>query len=376
MKKPSGSLIRYFSNLVKEKGGINLAQGISGFSPPPELLDILKDLIHDQYELHQYAPGNGNFKMLELISNCYSDSISLTPDNVIIVQGATEALSLLFIYLKNKLGGNYSVLFFDPPYESYPMLSRINNIPFECFDYCRDYSIDFDSLADKIREKKVKIVIVTSPGNPFGKIWTKEELEKLDILSRRYDFFILFDAVYKDIYFDRRPFNPLVLKNEKFIYINSFSKMLSITGWRIGYVIAETAIMKELREIHDYTGLCAPSLFQKAIADYILKYGFNSKYGSDLRKWCKKSFGILKDKLIQLGFTIPDIGGSYFIWAELPAEFRDGYKFALRLFNETKVAAVPGENFSVNKKEFLRFNFTFDTKIIKEAGQRISRFLL
>ena len=374
MKKPAGSFISYFSNMVKDKGGINLAQGIPGFSPPDELLAILENQIFTEKQLHQYAPGNGDFRLLKLISEFNSDSPPEQSDKGLIVQGATEGIFLTFFYLISILKGRFSALSFDPPYESYPELAKFFRIPFEYFDYNKDLTINFEKLEVEIRAKNVKIMFIASPGNPLGKIWTKDELEKIVILAEKFGFYIIYDGVYEDIYFGNSPFNPLKLGSEKLIYINSFSKMLSITGWRIGYIIADINLMKEIRAIHDYIGLCAPFLFQRAIADYLKNSNFGRDYTASLRKKCRQSYLLLKQNLLSFGFGIPDIQGGYFLWAKLPGVYKDGFKFALKLYKKTGVAVVPGENFSPNKHNYIRLNFAHEIDVLETVVDRFKMF--
>ena len=142
---------------------------------------------------------------------------------------------------------------------------------------------------DYLQNRNVKILLLSSPGNPLGKIWSKEELEKISYLSEKHDFYILYDAVYKDIYFETVPYNPMELGNRRFFYIDSFSKMLSITGWRIGYIICDAKSMKKVRSIHDYSGLCATTLFQHVIAKYLDENNFGREYTASLRSKCSPS---------------------------------------------------------------------------------------
>ncbi len=379
MYRPEGSLISYFSNRVKKEGGINLAQGTPGFSPPPPLLTLLKKIAGDK-QMHQYAPGIGNFDLLELILKKYSatDS-SLCLDNLLVVQGATEGIFLTFFYLTTILERPFSALSFDPVYESYPLLADMYRVPFEYMDFIEEagvLSVDFLQLEKTIREKKVKIVFIASPGNPLGKIWDQEELTQLVSLSRTYGFYILFDAVYKDIYFDQPPFNPLALNYEKLFYINSFSKTLSITGWRVGYIIAAAGPMKKIRSIHDYTGLCAPSILQAAIARYLFDYDFGQEYSATIRGKCKNSFAYTRKVLEQLGFDIKESRGGYFLWAKLPPPHTDAFTFALELYINTQVAVVPGENFSRTKIDYIRVNIGTGVQIIREAISRIKGFFI
>ncbi len=374
MKKPGGSLISFFSSLAKKHGGINLAQGIPGFHPPEELLLALERLIRRENAVHQYAPGNGDFRLLELLAGYYSRVTPLSAEQILVVQGATEGLSLLFLYLTTLLQKPFAALSFDPPYESYPRLPAIFDVPFEYFDLNEDLSIDFPALEQVLRAKNVKAVLISSPGNPLGKIWRQAELEALSELSEKLDFYLLFDAVYRDIYFKDPPYNPLALRNHRIFYINSFSKKLSITGWRIGYIICGREHMAKIRGIHDYTGLSAVTVFQRAIADYLERHNFGESYGAALREKCAASCELLEDGLRRLQFAVPEIEGGYFLWAELPGQFPDAFAFAVELYEGRKVALVPGENFSPHKRNYIRCNFATETSIIKSAVEAITEF--
>jgi aspartate/methionine/tyrosine aminotransferase len=295
-----------------------------------------------------------------------------------VVQGATEGLSLSFFYLATRLERPFAALSFDPVYESYPKLAGLFQIPFEYFDFQENLEVDFEKLERVIREKNVKIIFIASPGNPLGKIWTREEMTRMISLSRQYGFYILFDAVYKDLYFHEPPFNPLVFNEEKLFYIDSFSKMLSITGWRIGYLITGARHMKRIRAMHDYVGLCAPSILQAAIAGYLAAHREGKHYTRSLRTRCRKSFDYMKPELESLGFQVPDIHGGYFLWARMPesamTKWPDAFEFALSLYRETQVGVVPGENFSPTKADYVRMNIGTALPVTKDAASRIKRF--
>ncbi len=371
-KIPEGSLISYFSNKVKEFGGINLAQGIPGFAPPNELIDILKQVANKN--IHQYAPGNGNAQLLDLLINNYKEYFSFNKNDFLIVQGVTEAISLLYIYFSQIIKSDFSVLAFDPAYESYKNIPKIFNNNFIAFPLDNYAKIDFHKLENTISEKNVKILFISSPGNPFGKVFSKEEINIIIDLSEKLDFFLVFDAVYKEIYFNNKPYIPLDKFNERLFYVNSFSKMLSITGWRVGYLIAHNKHMQNIKNIHDYTGLCAPSVLQETIAEYLNKYDFGKEYLLKLRNKLKLSFDILYKPLKEIGFNIPEINGGYFIWAKLPNQFNDGLKFAIDLYESEKVAVIPGIHFSENAFNFIRFNIAREQNEIEEAVFRLRKF--
>ena len=363
------SYISLMSNKVKINGGINLAQGLPGFAPPEELIDILNWISAEN--VHQYAPSNGNIKLVALLKEKYAP---YTEENIMVTNGATEAISLIFTYLNNIMPKNRTALGFDPVYESFSRLPEIFGRKYVSFSLDNKFSIDFDKLEKTMIEKKVGLIFVNSPGNPYGKIWTKKEFIQLKELSDKHKVFVVADCVYSEIYFNKKPFQPL-FESEYFFYVNSFSKLLSVTGWRIGYLISSKKHIAEMRLIHDYTGLSSPSILQEAISVYLDKYEFGKKYVTDLRKMMRNSFELLRGKLADSGFDIPNIEGGYFIWAKLPEGFSDCLKFSMDLYDKKKVATVPGIHFSDEGKRFVRFNIARPVKEIEEAGSRIKEFI-
>ena len=371
-QKPDGSYISFMSNKVKAFGGINLAQGIPGFDPPKELTDILSEISNKK--IHQYAPGNGNNELLDLLLHKYQTEFSFTKDDFLITQGGTEALSLLYTYFNKILPKPFSALAFDPVYESYKYLPGIFNTDFVSFAFEEDFSIDFFKLEKSCDENNVKVIFLGSPGNPYGKIWSENEINSLLGLSKKLNIYIVIDAVYRELYFNEKPYVPLDQFYPNLFYTNSFSKLFSITGWRIGYLIAHQDHMSKIKSIHDYTGLCAPSVLQQTIVEYLKKYDFGKEYISNLRIRLKESYNHLAGELEKLGFIIPEIKGGYFIWAKLPEKYTDGFKFAIDLYQEQKVAVIPGEHFSENAKNYVRFNIAREKSEIDEGIIRIKRF--
>lgn len=369
MDKPTGSYISYFSNMVKQFGGINLAQGIPGFNPPQELTNELNNISHTN--IHQYAPGMGNFDLLNLLQQKYE----VNRNNLLVVQGATEGLSLVYTYLLHKLGPDFSVMAFDPAYECYTNLPRIFGQKLVLSAQNSDNAINMDQLASEIAQNGIKVIFVGSPGNPYGKVWTKAEVDKLIQLSDILDFYILFDAVYSELYFSKKPYVPVQKLNERLFIVGSFSKALCITGWRIGFVIMHDSHATGIQSVHDYIGLCAPSVLQQALANYLLLDGLAANFMAQFRKNISKSFASLKQTLLELGFVIPSIDGGCFIWAKLPATYTDGFEFASQLYQKHRVAIIPGEHFSRNCTNWVRFNIARPMPEIEAAQQELQKFI-
>src|SRR6056297_1188690 len=269
-QRPPGSLISYMSNQVKSYGGINLAQGIPGFQPPDELLRHLSQTALEP--VHQYAPGNGNDMLLELLLEKYQELYPFTKDKLLITNGATEAVSLLYTYFHNILEGSFSVVGFEPAYETYRKLPDFFRDRSISFSYEPDGTVDFDRLKSVCSRQSVRIIFLNTPGNPYGRIWDQQEIETLVKLSAELDIYLVLDSVYQELYFDREPYHPVRSFHDNMFYVNSFSKIFSITGWRIGYMMAPAHHMKAIRSVHDYTGLCVPSVLQEALVRFIQEH--------------------------------------------------------------------------------------------------------
>jgi len=373
MKRPDGSLISFMSNLVKKNGGINCAQGIPGFNPPEELINEL--IFAAKQPIHQYPAGNGNPKLRELIASGLCGNCGLAAENVLVTNGATEAISLIYLYLRQKNSGSFTVLSFDPVYESYANLPKIYGDRFVCEYPDESGSFDFNSIESRIKSEKVNLVLLCSPGNPLGKIWKKEEITALYEICRKCGAKLVFDAVYSDLYFGEKPYLPFDLVGDTLFVVSAFSKMLSITGWRIGYVIAGKEHIESMAKIHDYTGLCTPSVLQIAIAEYLEKNDFGKNYLSALRGKIKESFETMYPVLEKSGFAMPSIDGGYFIWAKIPQKFDDGFKFAMDLYEKEKVGTVPGIHFSDKGNNFIRISIAKPASEIAEAASRIADFV-
>ena len=369
--KPEGSLISFMSNKVKQNGGINLAQGIPGFSPPEKLLTQLKSICVEAH--HQYAPGNGDLELLEQIKTYHKNDLNLTNENLMIVQGATEALSLLFLYIYKKHPAGFSCMAIDPVYESYKHLPNIYEIPFLPYQL-KEERLNLEEIEKTILNNNVKLFFIASPGNPYGKIICKEDMDLLISLAKKHRFYILFDAVYKELYFDKKVDFPLMNLDPYVFYINSFSKMFSISGWRIGYFIAHECHMNSIRAIHDYTGLCTASILQKALAVYLKENNWGKDYSEELRLKLNSNFEFASTHLLNAGFEIPPTHGGYFIWAKLPEKFKDGYKFAIDLYNREKVAVIPGVHFSDSAEKYIRINIARNKEELSFGIKKIISF--
>jgi aspartate/methionine/tyrosine aminotransferase len=370
---PQGSLIGFMSNKVKTQGGINLAQGIPGFEPPGELTDILAETAKESF--HQYAPGTGNLALRELIINKYEKSIQVNQNNLLITNGATDALALIFHYISTSYPEPFSALAFSPVYESYRNLPLFYGKSFIEFNFEPTVGIDFTEFERTLNTNNVKVVFLCSPGNPFGYTFRNEDVQKLQSICESKNCFLIVDAVYQELYFNQAPVFPVHELTPHLFFVDSFSKLFSITGWRIGFFFAHEKHMSAIRNIHDYTGLCAPSVLQEALARYIQKHEYGKDYVTNLRIKLAENYRTMTKTLIKNGFQVPEANGGYFVWTKLPEQFPDGFRFAIDLYEQIKVAVVPGIHFSPRASRYIRLNLAREKTEIDFALNKIESFV-
>lgn len=373
MELPKGSLISYFSTLVKQHGGINLAQGIPGFNPPQELLGELENISYEN--IHQYPPGIGNFALTEQLLHYYSDQYPLKKENMLILQGATEALCLIFLYVFRQNGGSFTTLSFSPPYESYRQLPKQFGLPSIELDPDENGKLPLSQIEEKIETQNVKLIFLASPGNPHGIMFSKDDVDALADICRLKKCFLVFDSVYRTLYYENKPYVPLSKLNPYLFVVDGFSKWFSITGWRVGFLMHDESHCAALRSMHDYTGLCTNSVLQEALYRYVSKNDFGKHYSEKLRNSLAENYRFVSEKLNTIGFNCKKSDGGYFIWAELPKPFSNGFDFAEKLFENQKVAIVPGIHFSEKAEKIVRFNIARPLPELTAGLEKLSDFL-
>ncbi|MDK2909441.1 MAG: hypothetical protein PWR20_1008 [Bacteroidales bacterium] len=367
-----GSLISLMSNKVKTQGGINLAQGLPSFAPPKGLLRELKDILRGTY--HQYPPGDGHPNLRDFLEQNYR-SKGLTEYQFIITQGATEALSLCYNYLWSLTEGVLPSLSFDPAYESFIHLPRIFRQKLTLLSFQDSDSIDFEKLENCILKNQIRAIFVASPGNPLGQTLSREEWSIIFKLTAQYGIFLIADLVYDQLYFHKQQDIPFEEAHSGVFIVESFSKLFSITGWRIGALGMHAKHFQGVKNTHDYTGLCAPSLLQEALQRYITNHPETAnRYIAHIRKQLSQNYSLATTLLKDAGFTIKPAQGGYFIWTQLPEGINDGLRFALELYDKTGVAVVPGIHFSKQAHRFIRINLARTPNEIKEGVMHICEF--
>ncbi|HEX3020203.1 MAG TPA: pyridoxal phosphate-dependent aminotransferase [Chitinispirillaceae bacterium] len=367
------SIIRRMTRVANQTGAINLSQGFPDFSPPQELLESLQKI--SMSGPHQYAVTWGSQKFREALAQKQQRFMGIPIDadtNIVVTCGSTEAMMTAMMAVTNP---GDKVIVFSPFYENYTADAILTGaIPLYVSLHLPDFTFDINELRAAFIQKP-KAIILCNPGNPTGKVFSYEELKIIADLAEEFDTFVITDEVYEHIVYSpykHTYFASLPGMFERTISCSSLSKTYSITGWRLGYVIAPGMIIDSARKVHDFLTVGAAAPLQEA-AVTALKFD-DSYYQQLLQKYTsKRAFFLETLDNAQLEYNVPY--GAYYVMVDV-SEFgvTDDVAFCEWMAREVGVAAVPGSSFFREKiTNYVRFHFAKNEETLAEAGKRLLR---
>ena len=361
------SVIRRMTRIANQHGAVNLSQGFPDFDPPEALKRALEKTAMGS--IHQYAItwGAANFRKALARKQSRYMGFEINPETQVAVTcGSTEAMIASMLTVCNP---GDKVIVFSPFYENYTadtILSEATPIyvhlkpPF--------YNFDVEELEAAFRQKP-KALILCNPSNPSGKVYTIEELETIARLAIQYDVFVITDEVYEHIVY--QPYIHIYIASlpgmfERTISCSSLSKTYSITGWRLGYVIAPANIIDGIRKVHDFLTVGAASPLQEAA---VTALHFDDSYYVNLQQsyTVKKDFFLNGLDNLGLKYTVPQ--GAYYVMVDI-SEFGapNDVEFCEWMASEVGVAAVPGSSFFQEEVHHLiRFHFAKNRETLQKA---------
>jgi aminotransferase len=361
--------IRRMSRECERVGGINLGQGICDLPTIPELIEGACDAI--QTSKATYSKFEGIDPLREKIAAKCARFNGFTVDpssELVVTVGSTGGFAAAAMATLNP--GDEVILF--EPYYGYHLntLKVLGITPKFVPLQLPDWSIDFDALRAAFGPKTRGIVVCT-PSNPCGKVFTREELEKIAALCHEFDTWCFTDEIYEYIVYDgERHVSMASVDREIAITISGFSKTFSVTGWRIGYVAADRRVAASIGLVNDLFYVCAPTPLQWGIARAL---DIGEDYYRNLAADYGKKRDLLADALRESGFKPFVPRGAYYMLAEIPERFTSASEAAMTLIEEAGVASVPGPSFfsSNTGDRLLRFCFAKDFASLEEAARRL-----
>ena len=365
------SVIRRMTRISNQYGAVNLSQGFPDFEPPRELLNRLAEVSNEDFHQYSITWGAQNFReaLAEKQSRLMGRRIDPNAE-IVVTCGSTEAMMAAMMTVTNP---GDKVIVFSPFYENYGADTILSGAePIYVPLYPPEFNFDPDELEAAFRQKP-KALILCNPSNPCGKVFTYDELKIIADLAEKYDAFVITDEVYEHIVYAPHKhtyFASLPNMWERTISCSSLSKTYSITGWRLGYIIAPPQIIDVAKKVHDFLTVGAAAPLQEAA---VTGLRFGEDYYRQLRdKYTEKRDLFLKGlDDIGIAHTVPQ--GAYYILLDV-SEF--GYKSDLEfcevLARNVGVGAVPGSSFfREDVNHLIRLHFAKKTETLNEALNRL-----
>ncbi|MDE5578266.1 MAG: pyridoxal phosphate-dependent aminotransferase [Oscillospiraceae bacterium] len=366
------SVIRRMTRISNQYGAVNLSQGFPDFDPPKEILDRFAEIAGEDFHQYSITWGAQNFREALAKKQEHFTGLKTDPNGEIVVTcGSTEAMMAAMMSVTNP---GDKVIIFSPFYENYGADTILSGAePIYVPLNPPEFSFDPNVLEAAFRQKP-KALILCNPSNPCGKVFTYAELKIIADLAEKYDTFVITDEVYEHIvYAPNRHVYFAALPNmrERTISCSSLSKTYSITGWRLGYVIASPEVIDRVKKVHDFLTVGAAAPLQEAA---VTGLNFGDGYYAELQaKYTEKRSLFLKG-LDDLKISHTEPQGAYYVLLDI-SEF--GYesdlKFCELLAEKVGVGAVPGSSFFREpENRYIRMHFAKKSETLNEALNRLA----
>ena len=370
------SVIREMTRLAAEHDGVNLAQGFPDFPAPAELLEAAARALREGYNQYAITWGAPNFRRALAEKARWFNGITVDPErNITVTCGATEAMMATLLATVNP---GEEVIVFEPFYENYGPDAKLSGAVPRFVPIRLEPGFPFDP--DQVRAavtSKTRAIVVNTPHNPTGKVFSRSELEFIAGLCHQHNLLAITDEVYEHIIYDGQAHTTLAALPgmlERTVIVNSLSKSYSVTGWRVGWTIAPPAIADGIRKVHDFLTVGAAAPLQEA---GVTALGFPRKYYTDLAAMYQRKRDTLLGILREAGFACLTPSGAYYIICDItPLGYDDDYEFTMHLIREVGVAPVPGSSFfhdPASGRHYVRFAFPKREETFDEVRRRLRR---
>lgn len=369
------SEIRAMTQACAHVKGINMAQGVCDTPAPPLVLEAAQRAINEGRNIYTRFDGLPELRQALAQKLVRSNGIQADPDSEIVVSaGATGAFHCACEAL---LEPGDEVIVFEPFYQYHvSALMAVEAVPVTVKMEPPDWTFTVAQLERAITEK-TKAIVVNSPGNPSGKVWTRDELETVAAIASKYDLFVFSDEIYEYFLYDGRSHVSIASlpgMKERTITVGGYSKTFSVTGWRIGYCVAAQPWAQAIGAVNDLLYVCAPAPLQMGIAVGIMN--LSEDFYQELARAYQRKRDRFCEALIESGLTPSVPQGAYYVLADVSkVPGLTGKARAMTLLETTGVAGVPGEAFFSRPEgaRFIRFSYAKTDQDLDEACRRLTR---
>jgi len=367
------TIFTVMSKMAADHNAINLSQGFPGFGADSVLLDLVTKYMRLGH--NQYAPMSGVPALRERVAEKTKRLYGIDYDadeEVTIVSGATEAI---FSAITAVVSTGDEVILLEPAYDSYaPAILLNGGIPIYIPLRMPDFSVDWESVKKAINPK-TKLILVNTPHNPTGYVWTQNDVNQLAELIQEQEIYVVSDEVYEHITFDGRAHISLmthpVLRSKTFV-CGSFGKTFHVTGWKIGYCLAPKNLMTEFRKIHQFVTFSTATPLQYALAEYLQ----NPAHYLSIPDFYQRKRDLFCEGLRQTPFEFEPAQGSFFQLVSYGhiSQVSD-FELAVKMTQTIGVASIPISVFYSQKTDpkILRFCFAKEDSQLEEALDQLQK---
>ncbi len=369
----SESVIREMTRLCQSHGGINLAQGFPDFPAPKEIKEAAVAAI--RADVNQYAITWGAKSFRDAIAENYSRFYGMDVDpekELVVCCGSTEAMMSAMLGVVDP---GDEVVVFEPFYENYgPDAILSGAVPRYVTLHEPDWRLDPDELAAAFNDR-TRAIIINTPNNPTGKVFTREELTQIAALCQKWGVVAITDEIYEHILYEGEhiPIASLDGMRERTVTINSLSKTYSLTGWRVGWALAPPVLSDAIRKVHDFLTVGAAAPLQEA---GVVALGFSDEYYRQLSVDYRARRDVLLPALEEAGFSCYKPNGAYYVMTDISRfGFPDDVSFSRHLVEKIGVAAVPGSSFYHRPEDGaqkVRFTFCKREETLRAAADKLA----
>jgi N-succinyldiaminopimelate aminotransferase len=365
------------TTLANEHGAVNLGQGFPDFEGPPGIVDAAMRALREGH--NQYARSMGMPPLVQAIAahqkRCYD--LDIDPmSGVTVTRGATEAISATLLGMLNP---GDEVILFEPFYDSYPVCTALAGaVPRYYTLRFPDFRVDLDELAALFNDK-TRVLVLNTPHNPTGKVFSREEMEGIAALCREHDVYVFADEVYEHLTFDGAEHIPMATLPgmfERTLTASSTGKTFSYTGWKVGWVSGPPDLVKATQSAHQFLTYAGTTPLQMAMAHALEHY--TEDFFDELEREYTERRDFLSAALDKAGFDVAVPAGTYFVLADFTSLFDgDDRAFARSLIERAGVAAIPPSPFYAAAPEegrrLIRFSFCKRKETLQAAVEGLSR---
>lgn len=359
---------------VESKDIISLGPGEPDFVTPQPILNYGAKLMQKGRATH-YSPIGGRAELKEeVIKKLKKDNkINAKPENIVVTCGSTEGILLALV---SAMDAGEQVLVPNPGFLAYvPTIEMLNGFPVSVpLTESNDWEINPDDIKDAIVSRKTAGIILNSPANPTGGVIRKRTLEEVADIAIENDMYVFSDEAYeKLVYGDAKhvSFASLNGVGKYAVTFQTFSKSHAMCGFRVGYTVGPTNLIKAMTESHVYTTLTAPTVSQLMAAKALQ---ISQIYTERMRKEYDRRRLFIVRRLNEIGLPTKTPKGAFYAFSSIKDYGKTSLEFAERLLKHGKVAALPGTEFGKYGEGYIRFSYATDYKLIEEAMNRIERF--